>query len=185
MSFYMRSPVYTPNDPMKSVKQMHSWLYQLNENLRYMFSNLDSDNFSSEFAVLFSSENTQKTQSAIENMERDLSKLMAASEWENLSVTGCVILNADTRPCILLDGQTAFISGGALLSNDLENGHARTIMNLPEKYRPGRTQYRVSCVSSGLLLFEIGHTGEVILTNLTGATVLNETYIPFSISYAI
>ena len=101
------------------------------------------------------------------------------------SVTGCVILNADTRPCILLDGQTAFISGGALLSNDLENGHARTIMNLPEKYRPGRTQYRVSCVSSGLLLFEIGHTGEVILTNLTGATVLNETYIPFSISYAI
>ena len=41
MAFQMRAPGADTDDVQKSVRQIRSWLYQLNENLQYAFSNLD------------------------------------------------------------------------------------------------------------------------------------------------
>ena len=45
----IKLPEYRENNPGRTLRQIHSWLYQLNEQLRYLFSHLDEDNFSESF----------------------------------------------------------------------------------------------------------------------------------------
>ena len=37
----IKLPEYRENNPGRTLRQIHSWLYQLNEQLRYLFSHLD------------------------------------------------------------------------------------------------------------------------------------------------
>ena len=62
MAFIMKSPTYTPDNPQKSVKQLYSWAYQLNEYLKYMFSHLDEDSFSSDFYKAVASGKSEQVQ---------------------------------------------------------------------------------------------------------------------------
>lgn len=182
MSFYMRSPVYTPNDPVKSVKQLHSWLYQLNENLRFMFSNLDSDNFSSEFQKVFSLESANRALSKIDTLTEEMESLMRTPSWEKIGISGCTAESEASCPSALLDGNNVFLSGSAILDGDLLPGNTRTLSKLHEKYTPRKTQTRSIGPN---VYFEIDDTGALSLVNGSDSVFPGGSRILFSISYAI
>lgn len=185
MAFYMRSPVFTPNDPVKSVRQLHSWVYQLNENLRFMFSNLDSDNFSSEFAANFSLEAINAIRSALNRLEESVQALSQANEWEKIELTGMTMISGETAPCALLEGNAVFISGSACLNEAMLSGETRVIASLSEKYRPRRAQAMAAVCAQGLTEIGVHPSGEVTLTNFTGAALPAGMYAALSVSYGI
>lgn len=181
----MRSPVYTPNDPVKSVKQLHSWLYQLNENLKFMFSNLDSDNFTSEFSSNFSQEAAQKTQVSLQNLEESLNAISAKSAWEKIELSGLTAVSDDTAPALLNWNGLVYITGTAVFTADLPDGGTLSMGELPSKHIPRRTQKFICQAGGHLLSVSIGENGEITLSNSSGETILQNTIVSFSFSYAL
>ncbi len=185
MSFYMRSPVYTPNDPVKSVKQLHSWVYQLNENLKFMFSNLDSDNFTEEYAKLFSSEEMQKIRLDIETLENDIDQIAKKSEWTPLTVTGLAPHTDESAPSYLNAGVGVFLSGSGALNEALSPGGRRTVALLSEGNRPRKTQARAIAVDGMLAELEALSSGEVTLINASSSEIPEGAFVPLSMFIGI
>ena len=185
MAFYMRSPVYTPNDPVKSVKQLHSWLYQLNENLKFMFSNLDSDNFTSEFASCFSEETARKTQEEIKKLDEAVGALSTSGEWETLDLVGFIARNPQTAPAVLHLGGHAFVTGEASLLYPLSGSVARPLARLPERLRPRKKQEFFCRSGLYLLIAIIREDGEISIFNPMEETLAENTLVSVSFSYGL
>lgn len=185
MSFYMRSPVYTPNDPVKSVKQLHSWVYQLNENLKFMFSNLDSDNFTEDFSKNFSNESAEKTRSDIEKLQSAVEALCEKGQWSALSVIGLTPLEGENAPLVLNTGTCVFLAGGGLLTEALAGGGRVTIASLEEKNRPSVTQSRAVFAGGCMAEIEVLPSGAVVLGNAGASAIPAGAQVPVSICFGL
>ena len=185
MGFYMRSPVYTPNDPVKSVKQLHSWVYQLNENLKFMFSNLDSDNFTDEFSKLFSSMSLEKITLDIEKLQKDVGEISKEGEWTSLIVTGLTPHADENAPSYLNAGHGVFLSGSGALLETLPSGGRRTIAVLSEENRPRKTQSQAIFAGDMRAELEALSTGEIVLINSDGNPIEEGALIPLSMFFGL
>lgn len=76
----IKLPEYRENNPGRTLRQIHSWLYQLNEQLRYLFSHLDEDNFSESFLSASLGE-TKALKTRVKDLEAPL-------KWVPLALTG-------------------------------------------------------------------------------------------------
>ncbi len=185
MGFYMRSPVYTPNDPVKSVKQLHSWVYQLNENLKFMFSNLDSDNFTEEFSKRFSLEEMEKIRFDIEKLESNVEEMTKKGEWTSLSITGLTPHTDENAPSFLNVGMGVFLSGSGALMEELPAGGRRQIAYLSEGNRPGKTQSQAMFAGSCRAELEALPSGEIALINMDSTPIPQGAFIPLSMFYGL
>lgn len=185
MSFYMRSPVYTPNDPVKSVKQLHSWLFQLNENLKYMFSNLDSDNFTSEFAASFSQESAQKTQDEIKKLDEALNALSEKAAWQPIALNGLTDLSEATAPAYLCLTDHVYFSGKAALASALSGNETRVLASLPSRCIPRKNQECMCFAGSFPVFIKIHVNGSLSLVNPSGNAIGENTIVSFSFSYGL
>ena len=185
MGFYMRSPVYTPNDPVKSVKQLHSWVYQLNENLKFMFSNLDSDNFTEEFSKRFSTEEMEKIKLDIEKMETGLSEIAKKGEWKTLTVIGLTPNEDENAPSFLNTGTGVFLSGIGAMDVEVISGERRTVAYLPEGSRPLRAQSRAIYVGNCMADLEALSSGLIVLHNRDVSPIPQGALIPLSMSFGL
>ena len=182
MAFYMRSPVYTPNDPVKSVKQLHSWLYQLNENLKFMFSNLDGDNFTSEFSACFSEEAVKETQAEIKKLDEAIERMGQTGEWEKPELTGFVSVSDETAPAYLHAGSCVHMTGEVKNIDPLAANETRKMFALSNDLRPRRKQAFL-CRSGACVLTVIADTnGDVSLYNPGDETLNQDSVIVFSFS---
>lgn len=185
MGFYMRSPVYTPNDPVKSVKQLHSWVYQLNENLKFMFSNLDSDNFTDEFSKRFSIEEMDKIRLDLETLEKEIGGMPKKSEWAYLTVTGLTPGEDENAPSFLNTGVCVFLSGNGALTEELPAGGRRTIAALTDGTWPEKTQVRAIAAGGALLELEAMPSGALALINSSQSPIPEGTLIPLSMVFGL
>lgn len=185
MGFYMRSPVYTPNDPVKSVKQLHSWLYQLNENLKFMFSNLDSDNFTGEFSACFSEEAMIKTQEDIKKLDDEISRLGKTGAWEKADINGFSPLEDQTAPAYMVVGGSVYVTGEAKNVSELPGGAKVKALALPNTLRPRRKQ-EFLCRSGARIMTVIVNTdGDVFIFNPGAEALPQNSEVIFSFSYGL
>lgn len=185
MGFYMRSPVYTPNDPVKSVKQLHSWVYQLNENLKFMFSNLDSENFSDDFTRIFSSEEMQKIKLDIEKMESAISDLMKKAEWAPLAVTGLTPGTDENEPSLLNTGTCVFLSGSGAMGAELLAGERRSIAMLPAGSRPLKAQSQAIFAGNCKADLEALPSGAIAIHSRDESPIPQGALIPLSMTFGL
>lgn len=182
MAFYMRSPVYTPNDPVKSVKQLHSWLYQLNENLKFMFSNLDSDNFTSAFSACFSEEAAEKTQADIKKLDETIERMGQPGAWEKPELAGFLPVDESTAPACMNLVSSVYVSGKVQILDSLSANASRKMFALPGHLHPRREQ-EFLCRSGARILSVVARTdGDVILYNPGTEPVGQNSVIVFSFS---
>ncbi len=182
MAFYMRSPVYTPNDPVKSVKQLHSWLYQLNENLKFMFSNLDGDNFTSEFSACFSEEAAQKTQAEIKKLDEAIERMGQMGAWEKPDLTGFTPVSEETAPAYLNAGSCVH-SAGEVRNTDLLPANAqRKMFSLPKDLCPRKKQMFLCRSDARVLSVIVDTNGDVSVCNPESEPVNQNSVIVFSFS---
>ena len=185
MGFYMRSPVYTPNDPVKSVKQLHSWLYQLNENLKFMFSNLDSDNFTGEFSAFFSKEAAIQTQEEIKKLDEAIGRMNEKSVWEKPELSGFEPVREETAPAYMNAGECVFVTGEAKILYPLSPNVERKIFSVPDALHSRRKQV-FPCFSGAHLLSVIVHEdGQVSLFNPGSEALEQNSAVAFSFSYGL
>lgn len=185
MAFYMRSPVYTPNDPVKSVKQLHSWLYQLNENLKFMFSNLDSDNFTTEFSNCFSVDAARKTQEEIEKLTGEIEKLSEKTAWETLELSGFYVMNDQYAPAITNLGGHVYVTGEAQLLYPLSPSTSRPLTILKPQHTPSRMQEFFCRSDDKILRAIVRENGEFSILNTTDETLPANAAVSFSFSYGL
>lgn len=185
MAFYMRSPVYTPNDPVKSVKQLHSWLYQLNENLKFMFSNLDSDNFTSEFSACFSEESVMKTQEEIKKLDEAVREMSQECAWETLALSGFFAGGDQDAPRILNLGGQAYVAGEATILSPLPAGSNVILAQLSQKHRPRIKQESFCRWGKAFLILTVHENGEISVFNPLDEAVDQNAALSFSFSYGL
>ncbi len=182
MAFYMRSPVYTPNDPVKSVKQLHSWLYQLNENLKFMFSNLDGDNFTGEFAACFSEEAVHQTQADIKKLDEAIERMGQPGVWEKPELSDFLPVSDETAPACMNAGDCVYAAGEVQTVRALSGGASMKMFALPDHLRPRRKQEFPCRSGSHVLSVIVGTDGDVSLHNPGTEPVSQNSVIIFSFS---
>ncbi|MBQ3080030.1 MAG: hypothetical protein IJC48_08555 [Clostridia bacterium] len=158
MGFIMTSPSVDSNDLGKSVQEVRSWLYQLNENLRYMFTHLDEDNFSPGFL----SSLTNEAIAQIEAINKRLDDMEEDSGWTEIAVTG-VQADQDHPPAVRRHMKLVSVSGGAYLSSAHMAGDTLTIGSLTSAYRPLHTQIFPVWSESGGTGLRIDEMGDIVL----------------------
>lgn len=185
MGFYMRSPVYTPNDPVKSVKQLHSWLYQLNENLKFMFSNLDSDNFTGEFSACFSEEAMMKTQEDIRKLDDEIGRLSKTGAWEKAELNGFTPADDENAPSYMVAGGFVYVTGEAINISRLPGGAEIKALTLPKALCPRRKQEFLCRAGAYILAVIVNTDGGVCIFNPGAQELPQNSEVVFSFSYGL
>lgn len=181
MGFLMKAPSISEENQAESIKRIHSWLYQLNENLRYMFSHLNEENFSGDFLSSLQS----NIQTEIENVSQRLEALETGSEWETVSFSGIREWSQVQTPSVKRIGELVLLAGGVSLTSSLSSSGVLLLGVLPEKYRPKLTQIMAVCSDNGLFRLAVNTDGEVRVKNLTGRTFSSGVYLSLSCCYAV
>lgn len=167
MAFQMRVPEFEANDSPKAIRQIRSWLFQLSENLRYMFSHLDEDNFTETF---ISSLGLGQTASPAEQ----LSALRAYAEgegWRALTLQNCAPAGAGNEPRARMRAGTVFLAGKACLSGSLSSGTERQIAVLPDGLAPAADMALPVTSDGGCLCLTAGADGSLKIKNTSSASV--------------
>ena len=109
----IKLPENRENNPGRTLRQIHSWLYQLNEQLRYLFSHLDEDNFSESFLSASLGE-TKALKTRVKDLEAPL-------KWVPLALTGVTSWSDDDAPMIGRAHGTVFLRGAVKDEQSQEN----------------------------------------------------------------
>ena len=179
MAFQMRVPEFPLNDSPKAIRQIRSWLYQLNENLRYMFSHLDEDNFTETFIGALGL--GQKTTPA-----EQLSAVRAYAEgsgWSALTLSNCVSAGGGNDPRARMCGCTVYLAGAICLSASLASGSEKQIATLPDGLAPSADMTLPAATSSSFLCLTVQTDGKVMIKNTTTSAVSTSRVISLCASY--
>lgn len=185
MAYFMKAPGFTPDNPGKSVKQLYSWVYQLNENLKYMFSHLDEENLSESFA----SSLVSGTSAAVAELEKTVKKLneeiFGSTEWHTLTLVNASAFSADFVPMVMRVGNLVQMTGALTLKKALASGVSMTVSTLPEEFRPlVHYAFNVPCSIKSIRL-DIYPSGVVELKNNSGADIATGKLVSVALTYAI
>jgi len=185
VAFIMKSPSYTPDNPQKSVKQLYSWAYQLNEYLKYMFSHLDEDSFSSDFYKAVASGKSEQVQ-ALEEKVAILEKAFETEgKWQTLTFVNASAWPGDLSPRIIRIMNTVYITGAVNTKTSLSAGVSMTICKLPEEYRPKHQLAFTVPFSTGAVRMDIYTSGVMEIKNNSGSTIASGRLVSVSVSYTI
>lgn len=185
MAFIMKSPSYTPDNPQKSVKQLYSWAYQLNEYLKYMFSHLDEESFSSDFYKSLAAGGGEKVEALEEKIKVLEQAFETEGKWEELKFINSTPWAGDLAPRIIRIMNTVYITGAVNIKNSLSSGVSITICNLPEIYRPKHQLAFTVPFSTGAVRMDVHSSGVMEVKNNTGSTINAGRLISVSMSYTI
>lgn len=182
MAFQMRMPGAESDDVRKSIRQIRSWLYQLNENLQYTFSNLDEENFTETFLKTLGVSETPTLTEQI----KALGERMDAAEtgvWTTLTVQNASAWSDFYIPCYKKYGKTVYLSGGIRLNSSLASSSSVNIGVLPAGYRP--TLYMSLCAASdaGAVMLTLDPSGTVTVKNVTGHQLSTSDFVSLGCSF--
>lgn len=171
----IKLPEYRENNPGRTLRQIHSWLYQLNEQLRYLFSHLDEDNFSESFLSASLGE-TKALKTRVKDLEAPL-------KWVPLALTGVTSWSDDDAPMIGRAHGTVFLRGAVKLNKALADRKVLDIGQVDELYRPPiRTALAVP-TDEGLVRLTIQKDGGIRLRNDSGGEMPATAFISLACAY--
>lgn len=179
MAFQMRVPEFPSNDSPKAIRQIRSWLYQLNENLRYMFSHLDEDNFTETFVSALGL--GQKATPA-----EQLNAVRAYAEgsgWKALPLENCVSAGGGNDPRARMCVSTVYLAGAICLSASLSFRAEKQIAFLPDGMAPKTDMLLPLASDNGILLLTAQTDGRVKLKNTSSSSVSPSCVISLCTSY--
>ncbi len=184
MIYDMISPQVSDADAKTQIKQLRSWLFQLNEALKMQFSNIDLENFTDDSISLALSDLSQK----VAECEKRLNELEAATvnaEWQPLSCVNLHAWTAGLPPMIINRGGAVSIEGGVRLASSLSARGTLNVFTLPAALTPRRRQVLALFSDNGLFRLDIGISGYTTIKNLTGSTFPTSTYLSLACSYSL
>lgn len=185
MGFLMKAPTVSEGDADQSIRQIHSWLYQLNENLKYMFSHLDEENFSADFMKSAASEVTKQLESLSSRVDEVADKVEKKEVWNTITLSGFSPGYPENYPAVKKSGSACMLAGGGSVSRDIAALAYVTVGKLPEGYRPVRTQYIPVCWEGGVFRMEIMPSGSITIRNIGSSAYTKGKYISLTGTYFI
>lgn len=184
MAFQMRMPGAETDDVHKAIRQIRSWLFQLNENLQYTFSNLDEENFTDAFLKSLNIGGSD----GLSDQVRELTERMDEAEsgvWTTLAVQSATRWSDDYIPCYKKYGKTVYLSGGIALSSPLAYRSSVIIAVMPEGFRP-TLDIALSAVSDvGAVRLTFEPSGLVTLKNISGYQLATTNFVSLGCSFPI
>ncbi len=184
MIYDMLSPQLSDGDAKTQIKQLRSWLFQLNEALKIQFSNIDSENFSDDFAARILADTSQSTVECEKRLNELEAKTVHAA-WQPLECVNVQPWTVGLPPMIINRGGTVSIEGGVKLLNSLPFRSTLNVFTLPASLVPRRRQVLAIFSDNGLFRLDIGTNGNAAIKNLTGSTFPTSTYLSLACTYSI
>ena len=184
MAFQMRAPGADTDDVQKSVRQIRSWLYQLNENLQYAFSNLDEENFTDQFLKTIGIGETPTLAERV----RELSDRVDAAEtgaWTTLSVQNASAWSGAYAPRYKRLGKMVFLSGGIALSAALAYRSSVAVASLPSGFRPAYDQALCAASDVGAVRLTVAPGGTVTLKNISGYQLATTHFVSLGCAFPL
>lgn len=196
MAFTMSMPSAPSDDVKKSLKQLRSWMYRLNENLQYTLSHLDDENFTDDFwravkATGGSSESAAATAARLNELNTALETLtgrvdlMQSTQWTPLTMVNSSGWSDSYRPGVCKRGSIVYLKGGIRLSSSLTRRSIVVVSHLPEEMWPCDTVAKAVASDSGTVRLSVSTTGELSVKNAETETIPTTSFISLSIEYAI
>lgn len=171
----IRLPEYRENNPGKTLKQIHSWLYQLNEQLRYLFSHLDEDNFSEAFLSASLGE-TKALKTRVSDLEAPLA-------WTPLTLTGVTPWSEDDTPMIGRSHGAVYLRGAVKLNKALADRKTLDVGQVDERYRPPVRAALAVPTDEGLMRLTVLKSGIIRLRNDSGGEMPVTAFISLTCAY--
>lgn len=171
----LRLPEYRENNPGKTLKQIHSWLYQLNEQLRYLFSHLDEDNFSEAFLSASLGE-TKALKTRVKDLEAPLI-------WVPLTLTGVTAWSDDDAPMIGRAHGAVYLRGAVKLNKALADRRVLDVGQVDEIYRPPVRMALAVPTDEGLMRLSVMKNGTIRLRNDSGGEMPATAFISLACAY--
>lgn len=190
MAFQMKMPGTQTEDVQKALRQIHSWLYQLNENLQYTFSHLDEDNFTDAFLLSLQSGESDLT-SRVDQLGQQVDQLNqqlgqpAQLTWSQLSLTSAQAFSASHTPVFCQSGYCVYLSGAIALTSSLAAGSSLSIATLSASLRPTREQTLPVASDAGALRLCVQPGGSLVLFNSSSSTLTSATFISVACNYVL
>lgn len=181
MLFMNRPPELKGDDVKKSIRQLQSWLYQLNEQLRYAFTHLDEENLSP--SVTEPLGEVAKLKRRLDEQEQELKRLTAVAHWSELELVSCApYTQADTPRIANINGIVS-ICGGVRLDTALAGHTYRQIARLGAQNAPGHTSQLITISDEGPVRLRAHSDGT--LSAYSQAALSTGIFISLACAYAI
>ena len=182
MAFQMKMPGAQTDDVKKALKQIHSWLYQLNENLNYTFSHLDEENFTDAFLSTLSQNGTDAVKAEISKLQDRLDKQNSGA-WMEIVLTNANPWASAPAPCWCVRGSCVYLAGMLSLKASLSNRSTVTIGELPEDARPVSDMALCVPTDLGAARVTVQTNGAILLRNISGYSLTTGTCISIACSF--
>lgn len=185
MAFLMKSPSYTPENPEKSVKQLYSWAFQLNEYLKYMFSHLDEESFTQSFLASVAQGNTEtiaKLESEVESLRNQINE---ENTWQVLPLVNSKEWNEDFLPYYTKNRNLVFVTGAISPKANIGKGVSVNVAILPEGYRPSAHLAYTVPFSGGAVRLDVYKDGRMEVKNNTSTEIVTGKLVSVTVSFAV